>query len=115
MQRSGCCRADLFPQMFEMWADLENMLHSLLGVAARAVGSFGKSHPGHVLTKTTVASSQPEDRSLAFAIELVDGVTCWSVVMSVPPRFRMVLLENALDFLVSCWSIWLLHSAALLG
>ena len=62
--------------MFKMWAYLDNVFHSPLGVAARAVDSLVKSHSGHVLTKSTMASSQSEDRSLAFTIKLVDGVTC---------------------------------------
>ena len=101
--------------MFQMRTHLKNVLHGLLCVAARAVSSLSKPHSGHVLTKATMASSQPEYCCLAFSIKLVDGVTCRGLVMGVSPGFHMVLFEDTLDFLVGCWHIRLLHSAALLG
>ena len=85
----------------------------LLGVAAWAIGSLCKTHPGHVFSKAAVAGSKPQDRSLALAIKLVDCVMSWIVIMAVSPGFHMVLFEDALDFLVGCWYVWLLQSAAL--
>ena len=39
----GLGRADCFPQLVKMWASLENVLHCLLDVTARAVGSLCKA------------------------------------------------------------------------
>ena len=62
-----------------------------------------------------MAGYELEDSGLSSAIKIVDGIMCGSVVLSISPFLRMVMLEDCLDLLVGGRDTWLLHSAALLG